>query len=108
MAIESGEKLSEYERMCRFAVFGIKTSGVNNGGINKQLFLEKFRIPINNIFRETLSELEGDELIEENNGFIRLTLSGLIIAEEIATRFYSEDVQRKLKEVKDSFGRNGL
>jgi hypothetical protein len=32
----------------------------------------------------------------------------LIITEEVATMFYSEDVKRRLKEVGDVFGRNGL
>ena len=109
LAVETGQRLSEHEKACRFAVFGIKTSGINgNGGINKKLFTERFGVPIHDIFEKVLFELEKDHLIKETAEFIRLTLGGLIVSEEISARFYSEEVKGKLKAIEDSFGRKGL
>ena len=82
LAIENGERLSELEKMCRFAVFGIKTSGINKeGGINKHLFSDKFGFSVHDIFGEILDRLTRDNLIEETDEFIRLTVAGMIISE---------------------------
>jgi oxygen-independent coproporphyrinogen-3 oxidase len=110
LAIESGEKISLKEQMHRFAVLAIKTSGINreDAGIDKRLFFERFGVPIQAVFGETLEDLKKKGLIEETDNFIRLTLRGLIVAEEVATMFYSEDVKRRLRELDDPFGRNGL
>lgn len=110
LPVESGERLTTMEQMSRFAVFGIKTSGINreDGGINKMLFFQRFGVPVEYIFRDVLNDLKEKCLIEETYGFIRLTLGGLIVAEEVAAMFYSEDVKRRLKDVGDAFGRNGL
>jgi oxygen-independent coproporphyrinogen-3 oxidase len=110
LPIESGEIITAIEQMSRFAVLAIKTSGINreDGGIDKKLFYERFGVHVHDVFGEVLERLKGDELIEETDNFIRLTLGGLIIAEEVATMFYSDDVKRTLKELDDPFGRNGL
>lgn len=110
LAIESGEKLNVEEQMSRFAVFGIKTSGINrqDSGIDKRLFYKRFGIQIQDVFDEVLENLKNDRLIEETDNFVRLTLPGLIVAEEVATMFYSKYVKIRLKEVNDKFGRNGL
>ena len=110
LPIESGEKITPLEHMCHFAVFGIKTSGVNrpDGGIDKQLFLQKFGVPIEMVFSEVLEKLKKEELVTETAARIQLTIGGLIVAEEVATMFYSKSVQERLEQVGNKFGREGL
>ncbi|MBI4210576.1 MAG: coproporphyrinogen III oxidase family protein [Candidatus Diapherotrites archaeon] len=110
LPIESGEKLTPLDEMCRFAVFAIKTSGINrpDGGIDKRLFRQRFGLPVEFVFPEVLEKLKKDELIEETGTHIRLTLPGLVIAEEAAAMFYSDEIRKRLREKNDLFGRGGL
>lgn len=110
LAIETGERLSQIEKMHRAAVFGIKTSGINreDSGINKKLFKERFGCRIEEVLGDVLENLKNKQLVEENDDFIRLTIAGLIIAEEVATMFYSSGIKKRLEEIGEAFGRNGL
>ena len=110
LAVESGERLTAEEQMIRFAVFGIKTSGINkpSGGIDKKLFFDRFGVPIDIPLGDKIEDLKNKGLLEKDEDVIRLSLGGLIIAEEIAAMFYSSKVNRRLEELGNKFGRDGL
>ena len=110
LAVESGVRVTTEEQMRRFAVFGIKTSGINkpSGGINKKLFFDRFGISIKIPLGDKIEDLKKKRLLEEDENVIRLSLGGLIIAEEVATMFYSGNVHKELQETDNRFGRDGL
>ncbi|MDO8481231.1 MAG: coproporphyrinogen-III oxidase family protein [Nanoarchaeota archaeon] len=110
LAVESGERPTAQEQMRRFALFGLKTSGINrpSGGIDKQLFLERFGVSLEAILGDAIQDLKTKGLVEEDAQTLRLTLGGLLVAEEVATLLYSSAMNNRLKKVKNTFGRDGL
>ncbi|MBI2577023.1 hypothetical protein HYV84_07455, partial [Candidatus Woesearchaeota archaeon] len=57
---------------------------------------------------DVISSLKIKGLIEEDENIIQLTIGGLIIAEEVSAMFYSSDVKKRLADLGNSFGRDGL
>ena len=105
-----GEKVPIRDLMRRNLIFGLKTSGINrdDGGLNKRIFKNGFGISPNLVFNDELERLKELELIEEKGDFIRLTLKGLVLSEEVCRELYSQEIKTQLDKIEDKFGRGGL
>lgn len=105
-----GKKVSTKELMRRILIFGLKTSGINrqDGGLDKRLFEERFGISPEVVFGTELNRLKGLGLIKDDKNFVKLTLTGLVLSEEVCRGLYSDDVKDILNKVEDKFGRGGL
>lgn len=105
-----GKRISIKELLRRSLIFGLKTSGINrqNSGFDKRIFEERFGISPELVFGKELERLKRLELIRDNGNFIKLTLKGSVLSEEICRELYSDDVKARLEEIGDKFGRGGL
>lgn len=80
--VENRQYLSVAEQMEEFMFLGLRLME----GIEKKDFLQKFGVPIENIYGETLSRLRRDGLIEEDEP-IRLTPYGVDISNYVMAQF---------------------
>lgn len=80
--VEDKQALSREEQMEEFMFLGLRLME----GIEKKDFLEKFGVPIENIYGETLSKLRREGLIEADEP-IRLTSYGVDISNYVMAQF---------------------
>ncbi|MCX6803152.1 MAG: radical SAM family heme chaperone HemW [Candidatus Diapherotrites archaeon] len=84
-----GEKLSKEEQLNRKFVFGLKTK-IDKGLIGKEV--EKVSCEI----KSKMDEYKRLGLIEEDEKYIKLSLKGILLAEEVCSGFYSKEVMGRL------------
>lgn len=89
LPVKGGQRLSDYERIHRKFVFGMKTH------LDKELFRAQFG-GIPGRIRRRLDRYEELGLIQEDDRHIRLTEKGMLIADEICTKFYSPRIAGEL------------
>ena len=83
MITEGGEKLSIPEQMEEFMFLGLRKMK----GISKADFQKYFQIPIDQIYGEQLCKLCQEELLECEEGHIRLTERGIDISNYVMSEF---------------------
>ena len=96
--------------MRRTLIFGLKTSGINreDSGLDKKMFEERFGITVESFFGVELERLRKLGLIKDDGNFIKLSLTGLVLSEEVCRELYSPEIKTQLDKIGDKFGRGGL
>jgi len=89
--VNVGLYLSKDEQMHRKFIFGLKTE------IDKAEFQKDFG-PIRNSIRTKLDKYKNLDLIYENDEIVKLTEKGILLADEICTKFYSDSILQQLRE----------
>jgi oxygen-independent coproporphyrinogen III oxidase len=92
LPVRVGRKLSPDERMARRLVLGIKLEQ----GVDRGRFLTDFGRPPEEVFGPELERLHRLNLVETVDNRIRLTLRGLLYADEICTEFYTPADKERL------------
>ncbi len=87
LPIERGRKLSERERMVRYAVMRLKMVD----GVDKKEFENKFGEPAEQAFPETIAKLSWLGLIENTPETLRLSFKGIVFAEESCREFFPRE-----------------
>lgn len=98
LPIKRGRYLDKQERMIRFVVYSLqKTSGINRqaGGVDKNLFRNKFGAGIKEVFRKQLDKVKSLGLIEDTGDYIRLSYKGLLYPVETSMFFYLDKDRRR-------------
>ena len=95
-----GYKLDKIEEMAKSCVLGIH----NVEGINLIEFTEKFGQDINSIYGNLIYDLKKNELIEITKSHLKLSKLGMVFADEIATKFYSDTIKKMLSKKKKKYG----
>ena len=105
-----GKEVSAKELMRRTLIFGLKTSGINreDSGLDKKMFEERFGITVESFFGVELERLRKLGLIKDDGNFIKLSLTGLVLSEEVCRELYSPEIKTQLDKIGDKFGRGGL
>lgn len=110
LPVNIGKRISTKELMRRALIFALKTSGINkkDSGLDKQLFEDRFGISPDLVFGTELNRLKELGLIEHDENFIKFTLKGLVLSEEVCRELYSKEIKDQLEKIGDKFGRAGL
>lgn len=56
-------------------------------GISEKKFLENFEVPISEVYGDIIKELSESGLLEESEGFLRLTKRGMDVSNEVLSSF---------------------
>jgi oxygen-independent coproporphyrinogen-3 oxidase len=90
ISASTGKRLSQEEKMLRFAALGLKRSGANrrDNGASKKKFKEEFGVSIGSVFGNTITELLEIGLLKEARGYVGLDYGGLFFHDEVARRFF--------------------
>lgn len=100
MPFSIGYELNKEEQMARACVLGIH----NVGGIDLIQYEKKFNETIYNRYGDVISNLQHYELLETDNYHLKLSELGMVFADEIALKFYSQEVISKLSSTKSKYG----
>lgn len=95
-----GYELNKTEEIAKSCVLGIH----NINGINLIRFKEKFREDIHERYGALILKLQEWELIEVSEKSLKPSKLGMVFADEIATKFYSEQVKNELNADKKKYG----
>jgi oxygen-independent coproporphyrinogen-3 oxidase len=88
-----GEQLSVDDRIRRMLVLGLKV------GIDLAYAQEAFDADVLELFRRDWDKLQELSLVAVENGWLRLTALGRLLADEVGRTFYSTDVQRRMASI---------
>ena len=78
--IETLDKKSEMEE---FMFLGLRLMA----GISRQQFEKKFQVTLNSVYGEVLRKLNGEQIIEEVAGYVRLTEHGIDVSNYVLAEF---------------------
>ncbi len=95
-----GYKLDKREEMAKSCVLGIH----NVNGINLIEYREKFGEDISARYGDLIVHLQRHKLIDVTSERLKPSKLGMIFADEIATKFYSENVKNILSADKKKYG----
>lgn len=95
-----GYVMNQMEEMAKVCVLGIH----NVNGIDLIKFKERFGISVEQQYGELVQELTDKGLISIENGHLQPNMLGMIFADEIATKFYTNDVNEKLRLLNKKYG----
>jgi oxygen-independent coproporphyrinogen-3 oxidase len=93
--ISIGRRLSREQEMAKAVVLGIK---VLPNGVDKKAFVERFGVPAEYIYSQTIARLEAAGLVESTPEHLRLARDGLLLADEVSSEFYAEEDKNALRE----------
>ncbi|HEX3229686.1 MAG TPA: coproporphyrinogen-III oxidase family protein [Pyrinomonadaceae bacterium] len=80
--------LTPKQRLIREMVLQLKTGWLDSG-----YFLEKFGVDVWDEFRPVYERFKGDELLDRQNGTIKLTRRGLLKVDEILWEFFEPELK---------------
>lgn len=95
-----GYVMDKIEEMAKVCVLGIH----NVHGIDLIKFKERFGISVEEQYGELIQELINRELICIENGHLQPNKLGMIFADEIAAKFYTNNVSEKLRLLNKKYG----
>lgn len=95
-----GYKLDKSENIAKSCVLGIH----NVNGINLRQYCEKFGEDIHDRYGELIVALQKQDLIEVTEDSLKPSKLGMIFADEIATKFYSDNVKKNLNADNKKYG----
>ncbi|SCJ18311.1 Oxygen-independent coproporphyrinogen-III oxidase [uncultured Roseburia sp.] len=84
---EEPQKLTKQEQMEEFMFLGLRLMQ----GVSGADFLKHFSVSLKNVYGEVLQKLEGERLLEEHQGMIRLTEQGIDISNYVFSQFLMEE-----------------
>jgi len=91
LPIWKGERLgSMEERMRRSIVLGIKSK------IDRRFFQQTYGVDITDAFPLVLKSLKELGMLTISDGAVELTYNGMLFADEVGRKFYSEEVKKRM------------
>jgi len=80
--------LTPRQRLIREMILQLKTGWLDSG-----YFLEKFGVEVWDEFHSVYERFKGEELLDRQNGTIRLTRRGLLKVDEILWEFFEPELK---------------
>ncbi|WP_438763611.1 radical SAM family heme chaperone HemW [Enterococcus sp. AZ194] len=77
------EELSQKNQMEEEMFLGLR----KKVGVSTEVFYKKYQIELQSVYGKVLKELQDDNLIIEENGFVKLTKKGLFIGNQVFEKF---------------------
>lgn len=77
------EELTKKNQMEEEMFLGLR----KKAGVSKQVFYEKYRVDLMDIYEDAINQLINEQLIIEENGFVKLTKKGLFIGNQVFEKF---------------------
>lgn len=83
LAIAGEERLAREEALEEWIFLGLRKTT----GIDRDWFLERFNIPLKDLYESKITALKTEGLLQEDNAGLRLTRRGLLLSNEVFSGF---------------------